>query len=521
MKSSILIASDFDEVKEELYAAHDPADLVIFEDEELKVETAKEVIREAYIAREREGLIAIFAQRYNIHAQSALLKILEEPPKNVAFLLVAKAKSTFLPTILSRLPVQKRRKEHSDAHRFERFDLATLYDLQRGRYTKAQLRALLRGMVEYAVTNDLPLSQRELGQGPRACGAQLPSRLHPHHRGADPAATPKKEAPMRLKRVGIEDLAAYMERLDVDDVGLRIMAKKGEVLLFEVRDMSVGAANILKQDALSVGADLAVPKGVVTCSKKRVDGLLMATPRQLEALAKKEMAQPFGLRELGKRLRDYLKKRPAAEPKVMGVVNATDDSFYAASRFMGERAVEAMERMIGEGAAIIDVGGMSSRPGSDEIPEDEELARIKPIVDAVYGMRLYEKARFSIDTYRPKVAAYALERGFSILNDITALSDDETARVAAANGAAVVLMHMKGRPKTMQQNPYYDDVVAEVADFSPSVSSGPRALGSGRSSWIPASALASGSKTTCCFCGIWRSFCALGARSWWGRAASR
>jgi dihydropteroate synthase len=270
---------------------------------------------------------------------------------------------------------------------------------------------------------------------------------------------------MRLKRVGIEDLAAYMERLDVDDVGLRIMAKKGEVLLFEVRDMSVGAANILKQDALSVGADLAVPKGVVTCSKKLVDGLLMATPRQLEALAKKEMAQPFGLRELGKRLRDYLKKRPAAEPKVMGVVNATDDSFYAASRFMGERAVEAMERMIGEGAAIIDVGGMSSRPGSDEIPEDEELARIKPIVDAVYEMRLYEKARFSIDTYRPKVAAYALERGFSILNDITALSDDETARVAAANGAAVVLMHMKGRPKTMQQNPCYDDVVAEVAHF--------------------------------------------------------
>ncbi len=162
MKSSILIASDFDEVKEELYAAHDPADLVIFEDEELKVETAKEVIREAYIAREREGLIAIFAQRYNIHAQSALLKILEEPPKNVAFLLVAKAKSTFLPTILSRLPVQKRQKERSDAHRFERFDLATLYELQRGRYTKAQLRALLRGMVEYAVTNDLLLSQREL-----------------------------------------------------------------------------------------------------------------------------------------------------------------------------------------------------------------------------------------------------------------------------------------------------------------------------------------------------------------------
>ena len=268
---------------------------------------------------------------------------------------------------------------------------------------------------------------------------------------------------MHVKAIKV-DPKEYMKLLGVYRSGIAIMAKKSRVLLFEIKDMPVGAANILKQDALSIGADLAVPTGVVTCSAKRVDALLIATPRQLERLIQKELAQPFGLKKVGLALRQYLKKQKFS-PRIMGIINANDDSFYPGSRFLGQRAIEAIEKMIDNGAAIIDIGGMSTRPGSKEISEEEELSRIKPIVDTIYTQKLFEKVLFSIDTYRPKVARYALERGFKMLNDISALEDDELAKIAAAYGASVVLMHKKGTPQTMQQNPFYDDVVLEVREF--------------------------------------------------------
>ncbi len=268
---------------------------------------------------------------------------------------------------------------------------------------------------------------------------------------------------MRIKRLGRDtNSAKVMERLGVDKPGIKIMAKKAEIFLFYIADMHVGAANILKQDALSVGADLAIPNGTITCAFKRVDALLIGTKKHIEILAKKELAQPYGLRELAKELRGYLDQK-RYEPKIMGIINATSDSFYPGSRFSPNEAVAAVERMIQEGADIIDVGGMSTRPGSEEISEEEELERVRPIIDALAPLQL--EVRLSIDTYRPKVARYALERGFTILNDITGLENDELARIAAQYGASVVIMHKKGDPKTMQQNPFYEDVVAEVSQF--------------------------------------------------------
>ncbi|SMC09406.1 dihydropteroate synthase [Nitratiruptor tergarcus] len=268
---------------------------------------------------------------------------------------------------------------------------------------------------------------------------------------------------MKIKKISSEaNVCSIMQNLGVDHPGIEIMARKAEVMLFYLRDLHVGAANILKQDALSVGADLAVPNGTITCQFKRVDALLIGTKKHIALLAKKEMAQPYGLKELAKELRKYLSFKDYPT-KIMGIVNATDDSFYPGSRFQGAKAVEVIKDMIVQGADIIDIGGMSTRPGSEEVSEEEELARIKPLVDALQKENL--KVELSIDTYRPKVARYALERGFSILNDITALENEENAKIAAEFGATVVLMHKKGNPKTMQQNPYYEDVVVEVSDF--------------------------------------------------------
>jgi dihydropteroate synthase len=146
----------------------------------------------------------------------------------------------------------------------------------------------------------------------------------------------------------------------------------------------------------------------------------------------------------------------------MGVVNVTPDSFSDGGLHLDpEVAAAAARRMIEEGAAIVDVGGESTRPGSDGVSEDEELRRIVPVLDRLAG-----DVSLSIDTSKAAVARVALERGAIFVNDVTALRGDaELAGVVAEAGAYLCLMHMQGEPRTMQEEPRYDDVAAEVATF--------------------------------------------------------
>ncbi len=261
------------------------------------------------------------------------------------------------------------------------------------------------------------------------------------------------------------DLVAELEKLGVDRPGVVILSEKGEYHRIRIRDLHVGAANILKQDALSVGADLAVPKGTVIASTPRVDALLIATQRQLRQLVKKGRAQPFGLKELSVRLESFRRLERHESVSVMGVLNVNEDSFYHASRFQGENALKRIETMVTEGAEIIDIGGVSSRPGSVAVSAQEELNRVRPIIDALYAHRFYEKASLSLDSYAPEVIHYALERGFAIVNDITGLENDEVARLCGAYNATAIIMHMQGNPQTMQHEPLYDCVLDDVERF--------------------------------------------------------
>jgi len=261
------------------------------------------------------------------------------------------------------------------------------------------------------------------------------------------------------------DIKSYLKALNVDSGGVAIMASKARLYTISIKGLHVGGANILKQDALSIGADLAVPRGTVTASEKHVDTLLIATKKQLQVLSRKELAQPFGLKKLALQLQAILKERKPDHCEVMGIINANDDSFFDKSRFKEEDALTAIEQMIEEGAEIIDIGGVSSRPGSQEVSAEEELRRVRPIIDLLEGSSLLERARFSLDTYQPSVARYALERGFHIINDIRGLESDELCEVASAFGATVVIMHMRGRPQTMQQNVEYDDILDEIYSF--------------------------------------------------------
>ncbi|MFN2628870.1 MAG: dihydropteroate synthase [Gaiellaceae bacterium] len=148
-------------------------------------------------------------------------------------------------------------------------------------------------------------------------------------------------------------------------------------------------------------------------------------------------------------------------PSVMGVVNVTPDSFSdGGTRLDPEVAVAAARRMLDEGAAIVDVGGESTRPGSDGVPLDEELRRVLPVLEGLAGLPV------SIDTAKAEVARRALELGAELVNDVTALrGDPELAGAVAGSGAYLCLMHMRGEPRTMQLDPAYTDVAAEVAAF--------------------------------------------------------
>jgi len=256
-----------------------------------------------------------------------------------------------------------------------------------------------------------------------------------------------------------------LEQIGVDKGAIKILSSKMKHYLIYIHKLHVGGANILKQDALSIGADLAVPRGTVIASIKEVDCVLIATKKHLEILSKKELSQPFGLKELALELQKIIAVKYPQKVEVMGVINANDDSFYKGSRFVGTQALQRLEEMVEEGADILDIGGVSSRPNALKVSATEEFERVKPVIDALYEHKLYNDVKLSIDSYEPKVIEYALANGFSIVNDITGLRDDAVAKLCATYGATAVIMHMQGTPQTMQNNPSYNDVIAEVYDF--------------------------------------------------------
>ncbi|HOG08089.1 MAG TPA: dihydropteroate synthase [Syntrophales bacterium] len=255
-----------------------------------------------------------------------------------------------------------------------------------------------------------------------------------------------------------------LARIGVDPHGIRAMLPKMRSLLIALDDVECRVANILKQEMLASGGDAAVHRESVACTNPSTDVLIMGTPKQIRRLAAKLAVQPFGLSGLSRSLieilensecTDYLLRTGHREmtvgktTAVMGILNVTPDSFSDGGQFPTvDAAVQYGYRMAEEGADFIDVGGESSRPGADPVPADVELARILPVIEALHAC---VEVPVSVDTTKAEIARHALAAGAEIVNDISAMTyDPAMPAVVAESGAAVVLMHMRGLPKTMQ-----------------------------------------------------------------------
>ncbi|MDD3467112.1 MAG: dihydropteroate synthase [Campylobacterales bacterium] len=261
------------------------------------------------------------------------------------------------------------------------------------------------------------------------------------------------------------DFEKLLSQIGVDNTGIKILAKKSEMLHFFIKNLNIKAANILKQDALSVGADLAVSKGVAAMSVEATDAVLFCTPSQLEKLIKKESIQPFGLKALSSELAAFAKAKSQMHPQIMGILNINEDSFFKSSRTSSSEFEDRFLQMAEYGADIIDIGAVSSRPGSIYPGEDEELRRLEGVFETITKASLAKKVRLSLDTFSPRVAQAALECGFGIINDITGLRDDALADVCGKYNAEVVIMHMDKDPQNMQKEPHYDDLFCSLDSF--------------------------------------------------------
>ncbi|WP_435179754.1 dihydropteroate synthase [Halorussus sp. AFM4] len=276
----------------------------------------------------------------------------------------------------------------------------------------------------------------------------------------------RAEIPKRVRN--IDDAREALEGADVTDPGVWRMRGKAVHRVLKTR-VQVRQARYLKEEMLSLGGECAL-SGVNEQDEENVDAVLMGTLAQFKRLAAKLDDQPYGLSVFADELREALDIRVEPEHRgypwedgtaVMGVLNVTPDSFHDGGRYEAvEDAVARAEEMVEAGVDVIDVGGESTRPGADEIPVEEEIDRVVPVVERIADL----DALVSIDTRKAAVGRAALEAGADILNDVSGLEDPEMRFVAAEHDAPLVVMHSIDAPVVPDRDVRYDDVVEDVID---------------------------------------------------------
>ena len=273
-----------------------------------------------------------------------------------------------------------------------------------------------------------------------------------------------------------EEYGSLMKKIGVSAAGTTIMRGRFSIKTFMVSGISTPAANVVKQEVLSLGGEAAVPAHAVNCSQPKSDFVFSLRSDRIPDFVSRMKAQCWKLPQVADFVEKFVgSQKPwfsfshpgidTTRPNIMGILNVTPDSFSDGGNWNTlEAALKHAETMLEEGADIIDVGGESTRPGSVAVDAETEKKRVVPVIQEI--KKQFPKAVISIDTVKSSVADAAINAGAEIVNDVSGLTfDPEIASVCADAGKPVVIGHIKGSPKNMQENPVYENLFSEMLDF--------------------------------------------------------
>ncbi|MDR1113532.1 MAG: dihydropteroate synthase [Candidatus Margulisbacteria bacterium] len=263
-----------------------------------------------------------------------------------------------------------------------------------------------------------------------------------------------------------QDLRREMLAIDVSVEGAKYMADKFSAGTLKITELTGSCALILKEEALSAGAECALPREVILAPRQKYSALLFGTRRHFKQIQAKLKNQAFGeLRALAESLAKYYAEPKSKIPILMGILNVTPDSFSDGGQHNASApAVRQALRLWREGARIIDIGGETTKPGAPEIPAAEELRRTIPVIQEI--LRRRPKAVISIDTTKKSVALAAVKAGARIINDISGLTREPLlAKIAAEHDAKLIVMHRSGNSRVMQQKTQYADLLSDILHF--------------------------------------------------------
>ena len=268
-----------------------------------------------------------------------------------------------------------------------------------------------------------------------------------------------------VKKLSTNNLESELLNIGYDSSYAFKGKEKFEYLNFKIFGITSAQGNILKQLALSVGADCATHKLVITGQIEKSDCILGGNLSQLKTISQKLQLQPFGLKDLGQKLEEKICIKDFVKTKIMGILNVTPDSFSDGGQYFStEDAIKHLNKLISDGADIIDIGAESTKPGAKEVSADEQLKRIIPVLNYINKNKI--DIPISIDTRNSEVANVCAGLGASVINDVSGLEFDKNmADVVAKHGLKVVIQHSKGTPENMQKNTEYENLTDDIFKF--------------------------------------------------------
>ena len=265
-----------------------------------------------------------------------------------------------------------------------------------------------------------------------------------------------------IKEISNSNIQDELSDIGFDKSYIERAMNKFEYKNFKIYNVSPAQANIIKQTAISVGADCGTHREVITGKAELSDCILGGSISQLEKIGDKLQNQPFGLNELGRKIAKLAVEKPQRpKTKLVGILNVTPDSFSDGGEyFEPKKAIDRMNELINDGADIIDIGAETTKPYSTPTSDEEQIKRLTPILRYVSDNVI---TPVSIDTRSSVVAQECLKYGVSIINDVSGFEyDKRMADVIADSDAQVIIQHSKGSPENMQNNPQYENLMDEI-----------------------------------------------------------